>query len=106
MLATAGIDRPLRFHGVPGGRIERLGVEDRHALLGGVQRVMRLEPGALGEALKAAGITRQGLLGDRRRLPEALENALPAMPDRPVTNRQRPRRRPQRAAPPARGPSR
>ncbi|MCY4121944.1 MAG: TniQ family protein [Acidobacteria bacterium] len=94
VLAAAGIDRPLRLHGVPGARIERLGVEDRHALLGAVQRVMRLKPDALSEALKVAGITRQGLLGDRRRLPEALKHALPAMPDRPATDRRRPRRRP------------
>ena len=93
-LAAADIDWPIPLHGAPGARIERLGVEDRQTLLGAVQRMMRLERNALRHVLKTAGISRQGLLGERRELPEALTDAMPALPDRPAAHRRRSRQRP------------
>ena len=94
VLAAADIDWPIPLQGASGTRIERLEVEDRQTLLGAVQRMMRLERNALRHVLETAGITRQGLLGDRRKLPAALRSAMPALPDRPAPHQRRPRRRP------------
>ena len=94
VLAAADIDWPIPLQGASGRRIEWLGVEDRQTLLGAVQRMMRLERNALRHVLMTAGISRQGLLGDRRRLPAALRSAMPALPDQPAPHQRRPRRRP------------
>ena len=95
VLAAAGIEGPLRLHAAPGARIELLGVEDRQALLEAVWCMMRLHPNALREALTASGVSRKGLLGGRRNLPEALGPAVPTLPEltRPG-RRQPPRNRP------------
>lgn len=95
VLAAAGIEGPLRLQAAPGARIELLGVEDRQALLEAVWCMMRLHPNALREALTASGVSRKGLLGGRRNLPEALGPAVPTLPEltRPG-RRQPPRNRP------------
>ena len=72
VLAAAGIEGPLRWQAAPGARIELLGVEDRQALLEAVWCLMRLHRDVLREALAASGVSREGLLGGRRNLPEAL----------------------------------
>ena len=95
MLAAAGIEEALRLRAAPGARIELLGVEDRQALLEAVWCMMRLHRNALREALTASGVSRQGLLGGRRNLPEALGPGVPTLPEltRPG-RRQPPRKRP------------
>ena len=80
MLAAAGIEEALRLRAAPGARIELLGVEDRQALLEAVWCMMRLHRNALREALTASGVSRQGLLGGRRNLPEALGPGVPTLP--------------------------
>ena len=92
LLGAAGIEWPPRLQAAPGARIELLSAHDRQALLGAVQRVMRLDRDALHRALESSGISRQGLLGSKDRLPDALGAAVPPLPDRARTGRRRPAR--------------
>ena len=94
LLAAVSVYWPIPLQGAPGARIERLEVEDRQTLLGAVQRMMRLDRNVLHRALKTAGISRQGLLGGRRGLPEALRGAMPALPNRPAPRQHRRQQRP------------
>ena len=61
-------------------------------LLGAVQRMTRLGRDELRNALETAGISQQGLLGERSRLPDALGGAVPVLPDRSRPGRRRPTR--------------
>ena len=89
VLAAAGIEGPLRCQAAPGARIELLGVKDRQALLQAVWCLMRLHRDALREVLAASGVSREGLLGGRRKLPEALVPAVPTLPELARSGRRR-----------------
>ena len=93
VLAAAGIEGSLRLQTGPGARIELLAVQDRQTLLGPVWRMMRLHRNALREALSVAEVSRQGLLGGRRNLPEALSAAVPTLPEPTRRSRRRPPRK-------------
>ena len=87
MLTAAGVEWPLRLRAAPGSRIELLGVRNREALLGSVQHVMGLDRDDLSNALETAGISQQGLFGERRSVPRTLVCVVPALPDRAKPHR-------------------
>ena len=80
--AAAGIRGPVIMPAASGSRVERLGRVHRETLLGAVHRLMSMRLGEIEDVIRTAGISRQGLFGDARRVPPALAALEPALPDR------------------------
>ena len=93
LLLAAGIDSAVGVRAAPGQRIEGLGVHDRQRVAAAVWRIMKLDGHALRGAARAADISRQSWLGDRRTAPDVLLGAMPTLPDRPANPRRRARKR-------------
>ncbi len=66
----------------PGGvAFERLPTTDRQAILGRVWPIMNSRADAFRDAVLRSGISRQSLCGDGQKLPDAVDRALPDVPD-------------------------
>ena len=82
-LRSNGVVIPRHIPPIPGARVERLRVQDRRDLLAGVWRLMTLDTKQLRAALKASGITRQGLCEKGRSVPEPVARLVPELPESP-----------------------
>ena len=98
---TRGLDRlldaagcaPLRSTGQSAGTsIERLGVEERTAVLDSVARLMRLGAAGLKRAVEEAGLTAQGWCERGDTVPEPLARAVRTLPDSRVAGEKSGRR--------------
>ena len=76
-----------------GSSIERLGVEERAAVIDAAGRLMGLGPKGLRRAVEEAGLTRQGWCEQGDTVPEPLARAVPTLPESAAAGAKRPRRR-------------
>ena len=99
---TRGLERLLEEAGCTevqpwpqraGASIERLGVEQRTAVLDSVGRLMGLGAEGLRQAVREAGLSRQGWCEHGDSVPEPLAKTVPALPDSAVAGTKAQRRR-------------
>ena len=92
LLETAGYTALSSTGQGAGTSIERLGVEERTAVLDGVARLMRLGAAGLRQAVEEAGLTRQGWCERGDTVPEPLARAVPELPESAVAGSKSTRR--------------
>ena len=92
LLDAAGAVAPRTVAAAPGARIERMRVEDRRAILGAVERMMRLGKEELRSALAESGVTQEGLCERGRQVPEPLAQLIRDLPKSRLAGPKRKRR--------------
>lgn len=92
LLAAAECEPLPGRGGGTGTSIERLGVEERTAMLDAVSRLMGLGAAELGRAVETAGLTRQGWCEQGETVPAPLARVVPPLPESHLAGAKRPRR--------------
>jgi hypothetical protein len=65
----------------PGTGVELLGTAERHLLLGALWKLMRTDLADVSMHLQESGITRQGFVSKRERMPDLFAEAFAQLPD-------------------------
>ncbi len=83
LMDRLGVQLPEDLPLVAGEGVERLHVGDRQRVLGAVWNLIRAGRGEFEVAVKASGLSRQGLFGKGEAVPAVLADLVEALPDHP-----------------------